>query len=882
MNFRLSSILLIIQLLCLNSTVAQSLQVTISFSDQYSPSGTSVQILDSAKQDLIDFCIIEESGICRFDGLKKKKTYQLHARYFGYQDTIHYFSLNENENLELHFILNPTTYDLPDISVVDKIIGFKKRGDTLEYNIRAYSSGTEQSLGDLLETLPGIEIDTDGDVKVRNKKVDALLIEGKELVNSQHQLATEGIQSDVVESIELIENYKTHKGVFEDEEQTLKVAVNIKLKEEAKGNWNGNLELFGGVQNNLNSAVNLFKTTQKKGWSVFLRQNNVGEEPIEKPTSIILEDLFAQNSIEILRLKQLNYSQDNMLSAGVKEGVIENEDYHFSINGDVNLNPKAKNKTYMTGSYANRTAQKKFERNYFNNDISENGTERHISSFPFLYMRNRTDVQWNESNYTQLTLPFQFLSKEEQTTEMGVFDRNDFFQVVDREQQTMIFKPKIEHIIKLENNLRTTVSQEFSFQNIKSRIEINADDPFLDLIDIMGTENFRLSQHFDREAIKSSTQLELKKRWGRDYIQWIAEYKDESEQLDVTDAGSQNPSQNNEQQLRTKVIQYGLKATKVFKKGRILASLNQAFFWQIFDSANKLKRHFILPYALFYYEYFKEHAFSILFSKDIQYSGLDEYYTFPQILGARTIARGALGLEGIRESQNYSLSFFKTPRASGLKYSLQFSYAKIDKSFIVNSTSRTDYIENNYLLIPEVNQYSTKIWLNHSFDKWRLSFDCFISYSESFASRVGALFPLNNLQSNSSLNLKSQRWKGWDVDLSLTYYYIQQTQSNFKNIFSAYDITSKVKYTIKKWNMTLGFTQRIQSNKNVNNNNLTIVDFHTTYRLNRDWKLFIKMTNILNMEPKQLIDSDFNSSFNQLTTYQTFPGQIMLGIGYYF
>ncbi len=880
---RIGITILIIQFLCFKTCLTQSVKVDVSFFDNYSPNGASVQILDSVSQELIDFCIVGDNGICFFEDLKNN-TYQINARYFGYQDTTHYFSLKKNQTLEFKFVLRSFNYNLPDISIVDKVIGLKKKGDTIVYNVNAYRSGTEQSLGDLLNTLPGVEVNLDGNVMVRNKKVDAFLVEGRELINSQHKLATEGLQYDIVKNIELIENYKSEKEIFENSEQeTTKVAINVRLKEEAKEVWKGNLELFIGNSNKLSSAVNLFKVSQKMGWSIFLRQNNVGEDPVEKPTSILLDDLLAQSSsVNDLRVGQLDYSQDDNSNANIEKGVINNNDYHFSINGDLIINKKIKNKTYITGSLVNRTVEKNIKRDYFNNAIVENRTDNSNFSYPFLYVRNKLALQWNKSNYTEFYLPFYLLSKEQQINEKGDFNNNDFFQIVDSKKQSISFAPRIEHILKLKNDFTITSKHEYNIENNNNRININSDDPFLDLSNIPESEGYRFSQDLNRDDTKYSTQLLLKKRWKRNYIQWLVQYKDGNEKIEIINSDSQNSLVSRELQLSNKLIQHGLKGVKVYKKGRILLSLSQAYLKQDLNSTGNLSSNYILPYALFYHEYYKQHAFSILISKDIQYSRLNEYNDFPLVLSARSTLIGGLGIESIQSSQNIKLSFFKIPRASGFRYKLEFFYSKINNSFISNSTDRSFYIQDNYLLVPQVGRYLVNAWGSHFFEKWSINFSHFSSYSENYTSRLEQLLSLNSLQSSTVFNLRSKSWKNWEVNIGFGHNYILQRQNDTKVTFSSYDISSKVKYTFNSWDLALFLTKKLQSNREVINNNLTILDINLAYRLNNDWRISLKLINILNMQSTQLVDYDYNTRYNQITTYQTFPGQIMLGAGYFF
>ncbi|MGS0526598.1 hypothetical protein ACU8V7_16910 [Zobellia nedashkovskayae] len=62
------------------------------------------------------------------------------------------------------------TYEMP-VSV---------KGDTIVYDTDAFVSGTEKKLKDVLENLPGIEINDDGQIEVEGKTVSKVMVEGKD------------------------------------------------------------------------------------------------------------------------------------------------------------------------------------------------------------------------------------------------------------------------------------------------------------------------------------------------------------------------------------------------------------------------------------------------------------------------------------------------------------------------------------------------------------------------------------------------------------------------------------------------------------------------------------------------------------------------------
>ncbi|MEC8134309.1 MAG: TonB-dependent receptor, partial [Bacteroidota bacterium] len=100
---------------------------------------------------------------------------------------------------------------------------------------------TERKLEDVLENLPGVEINDDGQVEVEGKVVTKLMVEGKDFFDGDSKLATKNIPSNAVDKVQVLKNYAEVgqlSGVTNNQDN---IAINIKLKEGKKNFWFGNV-----------------------------------------------------------------------------------------------------------------------------------------------------------------------------------------------------------------------------------------------------------------------------------------------------------------------------------------------------------------------------------------------------------------------------------------------------------------------------------------------------------------------------------------------------------------------------------------------------------------------------------------------------------------
>ena len=121
------------------------------------------------------------------------------------------------------------------------------KGDTLVYNADSFKNGTERKLEDVLEKLPGVEINDDGQVEVEGKVVNKLMVNGKDFFDGDTKLGIKNIPSNAVDKIQVLRNYSEVgqlSGVTNNQDN---VALNIKLKEGKENFWFGNVTAGSGA-----------------------------------------------------------------------------------------------------------------------------------------------------------------------------------------------------------------------------------------------------------------------------------------------------------------------------------------------------------------------------------------------------------------------------------------------------------------------------------------------------------------------------------------------------------------------------------------------------------------------------------------------------------
>lgn len=122
-----------------------------------------------------------------------------------------------------------------------------RQSDTLTYNVDKYADITDHSIGDVLKKMPGVEVARSGEIKYNGKAINKFYVEGLDMLEGRYGIATNNIRAKDIASVQVYENHQPIKALKKLIESD-RAAINLKLKEEAKGTWNATLQLGAGYK----------------------------------------------------------------------------------------------------------------------------------------------------------------------------------------------------------------------------------------------------------------------------------------------------------------------------------------------------------------------------------------------------------------------------------------------------------------------------------------------------------------------------------------------------------------------------------------------------------------------------------------------------------
>jgi len=166
--------------------------------------GSSVKL----KTDLGDStaATTDMNGKFDFNNVRGTKI-TLYITSLGFQPVIKHYTLTSDPKIELPpIVLKPEKNELKEVTIVG-VNPVKFSEDTVDYKVAAYKVRDNAPVEDVLKKVPGLDVDANGNVTAQGQSVTKVRINGKDFMGGDVQAATKNLPADILESIQVIDDY---------------------------------------------------------------------------------------------------------------------------------------------------------------------------------------------------------------------------------------------------------------------------------------------------------------------------------------------------------------------------------------------------------------------------------------------------------------------------------------------------------------------------------------------------------------------------------------------------------------------------------------------------------------------------------------------------
>ncbi|EMY80632.1 hypothetical protein pgond44_10814 [Psychroflexus gondwanensis ACAM 44] len=247
---------------------------------------------------------VESSRILAYTATQQDGNYQLNVNKIGelkvvfvslgYSKKEIIINLNGQESIEVNAVLFEEEMLLENVNIEgERPISIKK--DTIIFDADSFRRGSEVVVEDLLKNLPGVQVDGDGTIKVGDREIERLMVDGDDLFEKGYKVLSKNMTSDAVDKIEIYDKYSSNK-LLKGIEESDRVAMNIKLKDDYNQQWFGNADVGIGGLDKLyqKNRVNLMSFGKKSKYYFLGNSNNIGEDAIGDVSQMIRPMRFNQ------------------------------------------------------------------------------------------------------------------------------------------------------------------------------------------------------------------------------------------------------------------------------------------------------------------------------------------------------------------------------------------------------------------------------------------------------------------------------------------------------------------------------------------------------------------------------------------------------------
>lgn len=439
----------------------------------------------------LKFAIADNKGRYKLE-LETSVKYEINVSYIGYNEEI--LIVEPNSEITSHnFKLKPTGEVLKEIIIKHEYKPIEIKKDTLTFNVKSFANGNERKMKEVLEKLPGVEVDKNGNVTVQGKKVTQMLVEGKSFFGGGSKLAVENIPANALDKIEVIDHFN-EVGFMKQVSDSDELAMNVKLKENKKKFVFGDIEAGAEVASDNGfylAHAGLFYYAPKTNISFIGDLNNIGKSTFTFQDLLRFQGGVSSFLSDRKSLTNLyNFTNDNT-------DVVQNKSQFSALNFSVDTSPKLAfsgfaifSNVVMQSATENKIEYLQNNSIYFENKNQQNSTQSllGIGNVKFDYSPNKKE-KW------YYNLQFQASANDINNTIKSITNLNSStFQTFSNADNNAV-KQYMEWHKSYNDHHTSTLVVNHAFEKVTPQMQWVADQPFLSgYIPLQADTNYTIDQ----------------------------------------------------------------------------------------------------------------------------------------------------------------------------------------------------------------------------------------------------------------------------------------------------------------------------------------------------------------------------------------------------
>lgn len=192
--------------------------------------------------------------------------YLLMVSYPQYADYVDRLNIEVNKDIDLKKIfLNTKEHLLKEVIVKNTVSAIRIKGDTTEFRADSFKVTPNADVQELLKKMPGIQVNSKGEITAQGEKVNKVLVDGEEFFSDDPAVVTKSLRADAVDKVQVFDKKSDQAAFTGIEDGQKNKTINLQLKEDKKNGYFGKAEMGSnfGQFGNAKLMANAFKGKKK-------------------------------------------------------------------------------------------------------------------------------------------------------------------------------------------------------------------------------------------------------------------------------------------------------------------------------------------------------------------------------------------------------------------------------------------------------------------------------------------------------------------------------------------------------------------------------------------------------------------------------------------
>ncbi|SFQ02094.1 outer membrane beta-barrel family protein [Hymenobacter arizonensis] len=152
------------------------------------------------------------------------------------------------------------------------------RGDTIDFNAKAFKTQPNAAVESLLKKLPGVEVDRDGSIRAQGQAVNRVLVDGKPFFGDDPKMATKNLPADIIDKVQLYDQQSDQSAFNGIDDGNRQRTLNLVTKRDKRKGYFGANGVGVGTDGRYQARLGLNRFNNGRQISVLAQANNLNQQ----------------------------------------------------------------------------------------------------------------------------------------------------------------------------------------------------------------------------------------------------------------------------------------------------------------------------------------------------------------------------------------------------------------------------------------------------------------------------------------------------------------------------------------------------------------------------------------------------------------------------